>query len=363
MRLAAGGLGVALVLGACSLSAKPTPSSPAPGSGSTTSVTSTGLAVKGAPAALAALVRTTYAGHPARNAVATLGTWHGSRVSVVTMGDDVTLAVAAKSGSWKVVGGWWPSLGKPTPQVGGRRFILAMGSDARVSKGQKIVSSRADALQVVGVDGRGGGGVLGLARDLWVPLATGGHGKINSAMVFGGPTAQAKTVASVTGLPIQGYLLMGFQGVEKTVDAMGGLPIVLAKPIHGVGVRIDLSAGPHVLTGKQVLAYARERKSLPDGDFGRSAHQGDLIVAAALRAATLGVGVVPTVMTRLDGTTVSNLSATQLLTFAAGLYVLSPTKVGRYVAKGSFGTAEGQSIVRLDAASRAAFARFRDGRL
>ena len=55
---------------------------------------------------------------------------------------------------------------------------------------------------MVGVDGRGGGGVMGVARDSWVPLATGGRGKINSAMVFGGPRAEFDTVRSATGLPI-----------------------------------------------------------------------------------------------------------------------------------------------------------------
>lgn len=323
--------------------------------------TSAGLVVRGAPAGLAAAVSGLYGTKATGEATATLGSWHGSRVAVVTKDDDVTLAVG--SPAWKVVGGWWPSLGKPTPQVGGKRFVAALGSDARVQKGQKLTSSRADAIQVIGMDGAGGGGLLGMARDLWVPLSTGGHGKINSAMVFGGPAAQVKTIAGVTGLPVQGYVLMGFDGVTGFIDAMGGLPIIIDKPIHGVGVKIDLTAGPHVLTGAQVLAYARERKALPDGDFGRSRHQSLLILAGAIKAKAMGVGAVPKAITALDKRSVSNLSAEQMLTFAAGFYILSPTKVGHAVAKGSFGTVGGQSVVLLDNASRRAFASFRDGRL
>ena len=46
--------------------------------------------------------------------------------------------------------------------------MLAIGSDAR--PGQPLERTRADVLQVIGIDGSGGGGVMGLARDLWVPL-------------------------------------------------------------------------------------------------------------------------------------------------------------------------------------------------
>lgn len=327
----------------------------------TASPTAKGMTVVGAPAGLASLVRALYAAREGK-ATATLGRWHGSQVAVVTSGQDVTLAVG--SPRWTVVGGWWPSLGKPTPRVGGKRFVLALGSDARVTKGQTLARSRADALQLVGMDGRGGGGVLGLARDLWVPLSSGGRGKINSAMVFGGPQAQVATVSKATGLPVQGYLLMGFQGVTGFIDTMGGLPVVLDRPISSATLPIHLAAGPHRLTGAQVLAYARERKTLPDGDFGRSRHQSLVLLAGAVEARLRGVGAVPAALTALDSRSESNLTAAQMLTFAAGFYVLSPTKVGHRVAKGSNGIGpDGQSIVVLDRASGAAFRDFRDGRL
>ena len=52
---------------------------------------------------------------------------------------------------------------------------------------QRLDGSRADSLHIVAFDGRGGGGVLGIPRDSYVPLASGGSGKINSALTFGGP--------------------------------------------------------------------------------------------------------------------------------------------------------------------------------
>ena len=145
----------------------------------------------------------------------------GTPVAVVTAGNDVTLAVGP---TWKVVGGWWPSLGVATPSLGkgGPRWVLGIGSDAR--PGEDLSRTRADGLQVIGIDGHGGGGVMGIARDSWVPLATGGKGKINSAMVFGGPQAQLSTVRSATGLPIEGYVVLGFTGFTQDRRRAGRHP-------------------------------------------------------------------------------------------------------------------------------------------
>jgi LCP family protein required for cell wall assembly len=309
----------------------------------------------------AAALKTRTAGPATVAATASVGSGMGTPVAVVTAGDDVTLAVGP---TWRVVGGWWPSLGAPQPSLGagGPRWVLAIGSDAR--KGQPLERTRADVLQVVGVDGRGGGGVMGLARDLWVPLSTGGKGKINAAMVFGGPQAQAATVKAVTGLPLEGYVVLGFSGFKKIVDDQGGLPIVIPKTVVASHAKnLVIKAGPQTLSGAEALAYARERKTLPDGDFGRSRHQGEVILAAAVKAKLAGPAAIPGALTSFSEVGRSNLSAEQILTFTAGLHTLSPLQVGRGVAKGSFGTAAGQSIVVLGAEARALFASFRDGNL
>jgi Leu/Phe-tRNA-protein transferase len=60
----------------------------------------------------------------------------------------------------------------------------------------------------------------------------------------------------------------------------------------------------------------------------------------------------------------TNLSAEQVLTFVAGVYITHPNKVHNRVAAGSFGmTSDGQSIVLWDSHSRALFADIRDGNL
>jgi len=291
----------------------------------------------------------------------TVAVWKGVRIAVVTRGKDVTLAVAAPK--WKVVGGWWPSVGVSAPSLGGvPRRVLVVGSDAR--PGQAVERARADSLHVVGFDGRGGGGVLGIARDSYVSLSTGGRGKINSALTLGGPVAMQRTVTSATGVPVEGYLITGFAGFKLLIHGIGGLSINIPVAVKDSGSHVNVKAGPNKLTGSQALAYGRARHAVAGGDFGRSANQGLLMMAAAGFTKLAGPAKLPAILAKAAPNIGTNLSAEQVLTFAAGVYITSPKKVHNRVAAGSFGmTSDRQSIVLFDAKARRMFADIRDGNL
>ncbi|GGL33278.1 LCP family protein [Phycicoccus endophyticus] len=351
--LAAALAAAAVALAGCSGDPDPAPSSTSP-----TPTPSPAITVKGADAALTRAVAKVYAGKTGVTATAHLGTWKRKKVAVVTSGKDVTLAVGP---SWKVVGGWWPSLERRASLGKGPRFVLVIGSDAR--PGEPLKGTRGDTLQIVGIDGKGGGGIIGMARDIWAPMPGGGEAKINAAFAYGGGKGQVETVRAVTGLPIEGYVVTGFGGFQKIVNKSGGLPMKVAEKLVFLGTT-TVKKGKQVLSGKSALAYARERKSLPDGDFGRSAHQGDLLLAAAVAARVQGPSVIPKEMTLVSKFAESDRTATEALTFVASMYKVSPGKVGHTVAKGGFGTSsDGQSIVILDDESKQAFVKFKDGRL
>lgn len=306
-------------------------------------------------------LETVYAAGTALEGSATTGQWKGERVAVVTSGSDATLLVG-KGSAWSVVGGWWPSLSKPVNVGKGPRHVLVIGSDAR--HGTSLKGSRADTLQLVGMDTKGGAGVMGIPRDIWATMPKGGHAKLNAAFALGGGAGQQKAVTGVTGIPIEGYVAVGFEGFKKIVDEAGGIPIVVPKAVQGAEGAGLIAAGAQVLSGVKALGYARERKTLPDGDFGRSRHQGDLIVAAAIKAKLEGVSSVPKGLSIVSKYADTNLTATQALTFAAAFHRVDPRKAGRRVATGGSGwSPDRQSIVVPSAQSRAAFVRFRSGRL
>ncbi|MBC7558631.1 MAG: LCP family protein [Dermatophilaceae bacterium] len=289
-----------------------------------------------------------------------VSTFKGVPIAVVASGKDVTLAV--KAPRWKVVGGWWPSIGLPVAQLGGARRILLVGSDAR--KGQSMNKARADSLHIVGVDGHGGGGILGIARDSYVNLATGGRGKINSALTFGGPNGLRRTVVSATGVPLEGYVITGFDSFKKTIDGIGGLPINVPVAVKGAGADVFVKKGPNKLTGREALAYGRQRHTVAGGDFGRSANQGLLILAAGGFTKLAGPLRLPGILQVASPNISTDLTAEQVLTFAAATYITSPRRVHNRVAAGSIGTSsDGQSIVLFDSQARRFFADIKDGNL
>ena len=358
-----GVLTVAAVLtaaGCASEAAKPKPSTTPSATPSSTPTPTPSLAVTGADAELAQVVAAHYGGKVTGEAVATVGGWRGEHIATVTIGEDVTLAV--KKDAWRIVGGWWPSIGQAEPQLGGKpRFVLAIGSDAR--PGEDQTRARADAIHVLGIDGAGGGGVLGMARDLWTQMPTGGMSKINAALSLGGPDAMLGTVKTVTGLPIEGYVLTGFEGFTTMIDEWGGLPIQVPTQVTEKGSLV-IPAGSNHFEGPAALDYARLRHDLPDGDFGRSVHQGNMVLAAAIKAKLGGIATLPGAMTIADKHIATNRNAEQALTYGAAFFRLDPTQVAQHIVKGPFGTsADGQSIVMLGEESKAVLAQFQSGRL
>lgn len=335
----------------------------------------------GAPAALAAIIKPLYFGGPVPSSPsaakvlagrkpfraagpvvvsAAVAKWKGVPIAVVTSGKDVTFAVAAPT--WKVVGGWWPSIAVPAPSLGGARRVLVIGSDAR--RGQQVDRARGDSLHIVGLDGHGGGGVLGIARDSYVPLATGGRGKINSALSSGGPWGLQRTVVSATGVPLEGYLITGFDGFERLINGIGGLPLKAPVTVKDKMSGAHVRAGANKLNGRRALAYGRARHGVAGGDFGRSANQGLMIKAAAGFVKLVGPAQLPGILQTAAPRIGTNMSAEQVLTFAAGAYTTNPNKVRNRVASGGFGwTSDRQSIVLLDANARRMFNDIRDGNL
>lgn len=295
--------------------------------------------------------------HGTPKVTGTAGTWNQEHFAVLTSGKDVTLAVK-QQGRWTAVGGWWPSLGVKDAALGGKRHVLVMGSDAREKQGQKVAGQRADALQVIGVDGKGGGGIMGIPRDLWVTQPGGGQAKINNAMETHGPAAEAKLVADVTNLPIEGYVLTGFTGFQKLIDELGGITVDAPMKVR------DVPKGKHHVDGYDAFWFSRERKTLPHGDFDRSFNQGLTLAGIAGTAIAEGPQGLATVLDTASKYVQTDLSAAQALTLGAWAYQVDLKKMGHRVPDAAYGwSADRQSILRITSATRLVFEDFKDGNL
>ena len=130
--------------------------------------------------------------------------------------------------------------------------------------------------------------VMSIPRDTWVTLpmcktkngTKGGYqAKFNAAFTIGGPACTIKLVKQVTGLPIDHFVVVDFNGVKDIINALGGVHICLKKALSdpiggGEGSGLNLPAGQQVVMGDQGLALLRARHHIGDGsDIGRMTRQ------------------------------------------------------------------------------------------
>jgi LCP family protein required for cell wall assembly len=238
-------------------------------------------------------------------------------------------------------------------------FVLVIGSDAR--PGQSVTGTRADSIHIVGVNPRRGRvSLLGIPRDSWVPIPGYGSDKINAALVRGGPQLLVQTVERLSGIRMDAYLLTGFRGFERMVSAVGGIDMKIPYPIDDRFANAHFRRGPEHLSGREALAFARVRKDLPNGDFGRSFNQGRLMIAAlaTLRreVADGSAALVPWALAAARNV-VSDLSVAEMFELLVAAPAFEPRRVRNTVVSGHVGSIAGKSVVVLDGR---AYAMFRD---
>ena len=147
---------------------------------------------------------------------------------------------------------------------GGQRVAL-LGSDASADG-----VSRSDTIVVA----KAGGGMVAVPRDTLVEIPGVGEDKINVAFAAGGPELTVETLENLTGLPIDNYVVVHFDGAQDIVDAMGGITVEVEEPIE-VGIEgrpVSIPAGTQTLDGFEALAYVRYRGT-PTADIGRIGRQ------------------------------------------------------------------------------------------
>ncbi len=101
--------------------------------------------------------------------------------------------------------------------------------------------------------------------------------KINEANYYGGPSLAAETVSELLGgVPIDRYVRVNIQGVEKVIDALGGVTVYVPKDLkytdHSQHLYIDLKEGEQHLDGDQAVSFLRFRHDRY-GDIGRVQRQ------------------------------------------------------------------------------------------
>jgi LCP family protein required for cell wall assembly len=177
--------------------------------------------------------------------------------------------------------------------------FLILGSDSRKGVRRQIGTTqgspgqRSDTIIVVTVDPRiNRTTVLSIPRDLRVEIPGFGLNKINTAFSHPhGNNLMVQTVEKLTGLPINHYVDINFIGFEGLVNALGGVPICINRPLFDQLAGLNLPhAGCYNLKGAQALAFVRARHVQGDNipDFSRISRQQQFIRALIQKALSAG---------------------------------------------------------------------------
>lgn len=169
----------------------------------------------------------------------------------------------------KVAGATWrPELGQPL-------FVAVLGTDVRNGP-PGGGGGRCDAIHILAINPQQKAGtILNFPRD----SAIAGYTKVNAACTGGvGPMVQA--LRSATGIPIQYYVTTEFTHFTNLVNDLGGVDVNVPYDMRDSPSGADFRPGVIRMDGRAALAFTRNRKDTPRGDFSRTDNQGLFMLAS-----------------------------------------------------------------------------------
>jgi LCP family protein required for cell wall assembly len=180
--------------------------------------------------------------------------------------------------------------GRPSGGSGTNWLLVGSDSRAGLSSTQESQLStgeadgnRTDTMMIVHVAPLGGQtSIVSLPRDSLVKV-DGTTARLNSAYSSGGPQLLTRTVEQASGLRIDHYAEIGFEGFASMVDAVGGVNMCLDEPLDDPKAGIDLPAGCQELDGPKALGYVRSR-AFPNADLQRVQNQRKFLAALMSKA-------------------------------------------------------------------------------
>ncbi|GAC1403669.1 MAG: hypothetical protein NVS4B12_15980 [Ktedonobacteraceae bacterium] len=180
-------------------------------------------------------------------------------------------------------------------------------------------------------------------RDLWVqvPTSSGKYQKVNSIYAvashngvdrFRGSNAAAKSISLITGLDVQYWLIINFEGFRNFINAIGGIDVNVPDSFTAIypknddpdvdpnWITVHFSKGLQHMNGETAIRYARVRyvfdNNREGNDFARALRQQIIIKAALSKVKQLSTW--PSLFNRLNALQngiYTNLSLADLVQF------------------------------------------------
>jgi polyisoprenyl-teichoic acid--peptidoglycan teichoic acid transferase len=200
--------------------------------------------------------------------------------------------------------------------TGGPLNVLVLGVDTRPDS-QKM-GSRTDTIMLVQVVPKSGDvKLLSVPRDLYVEVEPGGKDRINAAYNYGGIDETIEALENYSGVPVDHYAVVDFEGFERIIDAMGGVRVDVGE--DQFPEKWEMGEGVQRLNGHKALIYARYRGT-PGADIDRMQRQRELV--GALRSEALRwhtVKTLPEIMEVMDENVMTDLDLGGSITLGQAL--------------------------------------------
>lgn len=173
-------------------------------------------------------------------------------------------------------------------------------------------------------------------RDMYVQIPGYKDNRINASYAFGGMDLLNECLVKNFGVAVDGNIEVDFDGFESVIDAVGGVDINLTKAeirylekygtlgLSGDTSNWEFTPGINHLDGMQALAYARNRGTGGDGDFGRTNRQRIVLSAVFQKARNMNLTDMIELIKAILPLLTTDLTDAQILGFAMEAFPLLP---------------------------------------
>jgi LCP family protein required for cell wall assembly len=214
---------------------------------------------------------------------------------------------------------------RPARAPGRAQNWLLVGSDRRADRATtgrdatqplwRYGAQRADTIMLVHLPAnRDRAYLVSFPRDAWVPVQGHGNAKVNAAFSFGGPPLLIATIERLTGVRVDHFAILDFEGFRSMTDALGGVDMQVTRTVWAPAQKVLWPAGTHHLDGARALDFVRQRHNLPGGDLGRIKRQQAFLKALARQVVDGGTLTNPLKLNAFLEAATKSVSADESLT-------------------------------------------------